>query len=278
MPPPAAAGEGAAKLPPPFPVVAPPKSGKAAPQIPHIAVSGEVAEQEKPAAPEKIPLWKKKSVQIGGLAAVLVLGVGGFFGFKMLTAPPPPPPVVVKPKPATPAGATAAKPAAPLPDVANKPAQAGPALSETQAAIAHAPVNAVNKAQSAIEARKNSGQSRDAVGAITDGDAPAAPADKSAPKLSPGSTTIAPGVTATSSQVEATAEASQAFRSFINSAKISGVIAERNKTPMMIMNNRLTRVGDLVDSALGITFEGLDFDRKLILFKDKSGAIVTRRY
>jgi hypothetical protein len=266
------------KAPPLFPVVAPPKTGTSAPPIPHLAVSGAVVEQETPAAVAKVPLWKKKPFQIGALAAVLVLGVGGYFAFtKIFAPPPPPPPVVVKPKPA-PAVAKPAAAAATLPAAANKPAQSGPALSETQSAIAHAPVNAINKAQAVINARKNSGQSRDAVGAITDGeDAPAKPGETPAPKTTPGSRSIAPGVTATTSEVEATAEASAAFRAFVANAKISGVVVQQGRSAVMMINNRLARVGETVEAPLGVTFDGYDVEKNLIIFKDKSGAIVTRR-
>jgi len=254
------------------------------PPIPHIAVTGEVAEQERPAVPAAVPIWKKPAVQIGALAAVLVLGAGLYFGvplYKKLTAPPPPPPVVAKPKPAAPAPATVAN----LPAVANKPAAPppapaaapGPALSDTQAAIAHAPLNAINKAKDVIAKREGSGQGRDAVGAITDGDTPP-PAGKPAPKVSEGASNIAPGISATNGNVESVADASVAFRTFIANAKITGVVAQQGRTPLMVINNRLTRAGDTVDAALAITFEGLDFDRKLIIFKDKTGAVVTRRY
>ena len=76
--------------------------------------------------------------------------------------------------------------------------------------------------------------------------------------------------------IEAAADTSTAFRTFIANAKISGVF---QGTPARVMfNGRLARAGDTVEPTLGITFDGLDPDRKLILFKDKSGAVVTRRY
>ena len=48
--------------------------------------------------------------------------------------------------------------------------------------------------------------------------------------------------------------------------------------PRVMLNNRLVRGGDSVDSSLGITFERLDPEKKLLIFRDKSGAVVTRRY
>lgn len=231
------------------------------------------------AVPEtKAPLWKSKKIQIGALAAVLVLG-GGFFAFTKFMAPPPPPPVVVKPKAAaTPA---APKAAAPSPALANKPAQAQatPGLSETQNAIAHAPVNAINTAKDVVGKREGSGQGREAVGAITEGETPAAPVAKSAeaPQAGATSSTIAPGVKATNDDVLAVAEASPAFRSFVANAKITGVFGA-NETARTTLNGRLVRYGDVIDSSLGISFDGYDYDKRQLIFKDKSGATVVRRY
>jgi hypothetical protein len=278
FPPPPGAGA-PAKLPPPFPVVAPPKTGKTMPPIPHIAVSGEVAEVEVPKPRERIPFWKKTIVQIGALAALLIVGGVGYF---LSSRPPPPPPVVVKPKPAAPTTpAAAATTPANAAVVANKPAvQPTPGLSETQNAIAHAPVNAINKANDVIAKRVGSGQGRDAVGAITDGDAAVSPGDKPAKPAGPQtfatSTAIAPGVSATNDNVSAAAEASPAFRSFVANAKIGGVF--QGNPPRLLINGRTVRGGDTVDNGLSITFDSVDSDKKMILFKDKAGAVVTRRY
>ena len=36
--------------------------------------------------------------------------------------------------------------------------------------------------------------------------------------------------------------------------------------------------GDTVDSQLGITFDSVDAERNLVIFKDATGAIVGKRY
>ena len=59
-------------------------------------------------------------------------------------------------------------------------------------------------------------------------------------------------------------------------AKISGTVG--GATPRALINGRLVRSGDVVESTLGITFEGFDPEKNQITFKDKSGAIVTRRF
>jgi hypothetical protein len=263
--------------------VAPPKSGKTTPPIPHISVTGEVAEPETLPLPKPVkpPLWKNKVVQIGAIAAVLVLGAGGYLAYSKLFAPPPPPPPKPKapaPTAANPAGAAPAKPtpAAPAPDSAQKPAApaGGQKLSDTQAAIAHAPVNAINKAQAAVDARKASGQSRDGVAAITSGE----PSAEKPAALQPAAAPIAPGLAATTGEVEAAPEASPAFRAFVANAKITGVFQGAGNTARVMFNSRIARVGDVLDPGLGVTFEGYDSDKKLLAFKDKNGATVTRRY
>lgn len=246
----------------------------------------------EPGAPKtRVPFWKKRFFKYAVVVVLLVSFsvikyVAGAFGRaagdaihdKIVAKPAATPPAA-----ATVAASTPAAPA-PVPALANKPAQPAPptpGLSETQNLIAHAPVNAINKAKDVIAKREGSGQGRDAVGAITDGDAPAPPADKpaphaAAPQTVATSSSIAPGVSATNSEVMAASEASPAFRSFVANAKVNGVF--QGATPRVMLNGRLTRAGDTVDTSLGITFDSIDPEKKTILFKDKSGAIVTRRY
>lgn len=247
------------------------------PPIPHIAAPNEPALPEPVVArPVKAPIWKNRKVQIGAALGILIGAAGGAW-FVLRPAPmPPPPPKAVKPAVAAPKAAAPA----PTPAIADKPAAPAPALSETQAAIAHAPVNAINKAKDVVGKREGSGQGRDAVGVITDGEAPKAPASRPATRAPvatvAGSSSIAPGVSATNSDVAAESEASPAFRSFVANAKVSGVF--QGNPPRVMLNGRLARGGDTIDSNLGVIFDGVDPDKKLLIFKDKSGATVTRRY
>jgi hypothetical protein len=265
--------------------VAPPATGKTAPPIPHIAVTSEAPVEEVP-PPKKKP-EKSRAFKMGvagaGLAALLVLAGGGYFVWTNYISPPPPPPppVAAKPKAAAPATAPvtasiATKPAAPL------------TPSDTANAIAKIPVNAINKTKEVINTRRESGQLD--VDAITDGTTPpatgapsnatkaatAAPATAAPKPVVNSSATLAPGVSATAGEVEAVVEAAPAFRSFVANTKITGVIAG---TPSrIILNGRLARAGDVVDSTLGVTFDRIDVERKQLVFKDKTGAVVTKKY
>jgi uncharacterized protein YfiM (DUF2279 family) len=197
-----------------------------------------------------------------GLAAILVLG-GGFYGYIMFMAADPapaPPPVATKaPPPASPA------------------AQPGPTPSGTLNAIAAAPINAVNKAKEAVAA----GQAR--VDAGLDGGEPPATtgspiADKVAatPKTVPTPTAVSPGLAATTELIAAP-EATAAFRSFVANAKVSGAGVVQG-TARAFINDRLTRGGEMVDIGLGIAFEGIDAEKRTLLFRDRSGATVSRKY
>lgn len=269
---PAVTNAGAPKAPPPFPVVAPPAGAKPPSAVPHVTVKSEVppAERETPVI---AATGKRKNTRLAllALAAVLVLGGAGFYAWQTFLAAPPVP-IVVKKAPA-PVITPKASPAATATPAPNTPAGTP---SETLNKIAHAPANAIQKAQDAIAARRESGQSRvDAAAAGLDlPDKPAVPAPGSAgtTMTTSGSRAVAPGVTA-STELQAAAEASPAFKSFVANAKVSGVVATR-----AIINGRLTRAGETIDAGQGITFEGYDSEKNQLLFKDRSGATVSRRY
>jgi hypothetical protein len=87
---------------------------------------------------------------------------------------------------------------------------------------------------------------------------------------------LAPGVTATTEAVKAVRNASADFRAFVATARITGVY--QGTPARAFINGRLVRTGEVVDSALDITFDSVDADTKNIVFKDASGATVSRRY
>jgi len=58
--------------------------------------------------------------------------------------------------------------------------------------------------------------------------------------------------------------------------RISGVF--QGAPPRALIDGRTVRAGEVVNAALGITFERIDAPRKLIVFRDRSGATVMRRY
>lgn len=233
-------------------MVAPPPTGKATPPVPHVAVNAEAAEPEKPvpAPPPKRRRGRSRRLAILSGVAVLVLGGGGFFAFRMLTEEPPPPPPKAKAK-------------APAPSTPQTTAEK----------LAQTPKNAINKAQEVVTTKREGTQ---ATTEVLASDSPAAKAaNQPAPKAATTMTSVAPGVSA-STKIEAAPEASPAFRSFIASVRVSGVF--QGTPARAVINGKLTQQGDTVDSLLGITFEGVDTERRMLVFKDKSGATASRKY
>ena len=89
-------------------------------------------------------------------------------------------------------------------------------------------------------------------------------------------TNVGRNVVATTDQVEAAPEANSAFRSYVANAKVSGVF--QGTPARAVINGKLTRAGETADPGLGIMFDSLDPEKRLLIFKDKSGATVSRRY
>jgi hypothetical protein len=239
-------------------------------------VKADVPQASAPPAPEPQEKKRVSKLAIFGLATVVVLG-GAFawmkFGAAFPAAAPP-----KQPASATSVANAPKSTSTPAPAVA---ASANP--SEALNVLAHAPKNAINKAQDVVTGQRAKEQAR--VDAIAEGEEPP---KKSAPAATPsvnpaGSSTksatavraIAPGVSATT-EVGTSAGASAAFSSFVANAKIGGVA--EGAAPKVFINGRLARMGETVDASLGIVFERLEPEKRLLVFKDRTGAIVTRRY
>jgi len=70
--------------------------------------------------------------------------------------------------------------------------------------------------------------------------------------------------------------ASAGFFFWVVKLNVSGIT--QSKPARLLLNNRLTHEGDEVNRSLGIVFAQLDSANKLLIFKDATGAIVTRSY
>jgi hypothetical protein len=271
---------GRPKTPPPFPVLAPTQgSGTRSPIPIHIRAPESKAGQEALlplGVPIGAPMRPKKKKKLGlfvGLVALLAVSAGGaFLTYQHFASEPPPPPkAAAKPKAKQPGG--------------------GPTPSTTLNAIAAAPGKMIADAQNAIANRRTGEQGR--VDAMSNGNeasgqrairtplpgelggrTAAAPAAPSLGRVS-ATTALAPGVT-TTTEVRASAEASPAFRSFVADAKVSGVY--QGSPPRAFINNRLIKVGQMVEEGLAISFDGIDAENRMLLFKDRTGARVSKQY
>jgi cytoskeletal protein RodZ len=69
---------------------------------------------------------------------------------------------------------------------------------------------------------------------------------------------------------------SEAFRQFVINMRVNGVFQGENARAML--NGKMYHLGDVVDVKLGITFLKFDVENKQLVFRDMSGAIMTRRF
>ena len=67
-----------------------------------------------------------------------------------------------------------------------------------------------------------------------------------------------------------------AFRAWLAEVRIVGVVA--GDSPRAIVNGRLVRPGDVVDASQGIIFDGLDLERKEVVFRTNGGLFAGKAY
>ena len=246
---------------PPFPVVAQNAPATAATAPIHIRAPGVVPEVTPGgiAKPEQHPAFKWGIVLTLSAFAV-VLGGAGYLGWKFLA----PNPTEVSTPPAALPSQPASTPAAP---VVSSPSPTASPVTQPPVPTPSSPV-----AAGPVHAETPPGQNLMTPKPVMKPSGPPPLSQAS----SPVSTSVGPGVTAQTGVSISVSNASPAFRSFVANAKITGVFQGRN--PRAVINGRVTRVGETVDHPLGIIFHDIDPQRKQIIFKDRTGAITTRKY
>jgi len=239
---------------------------------------------------------EKKEKQKPGKNAVKLLlallfvaaGVFGVMGYNTWFAGDPEPvapPVVTRP---------AAKPAnAPAENLAaEKPAETASDVVAQPAVVAESPDslpgNVIAKAKEAIAA--NNTALVDPINEIlTPATAPVSkppvenpaatppPAANTSPAQEPASTAKIATTSAPAVPTPAPApDPSPAFRSYVVNLRISGVF--QGESARAMLNGKMYRLGETVDSKLGIIFLRLEPENKRIVFEDGRGAIMSRRY
>lgn len=146
-------------------------------------------------------------------------------------------------------------PAKEIPDAEAVAAKAAAAAARDQAAAA-----------AKIEADKAKAEA-----AAQDAPTPT-PATESVMAQSP----LATDVTVNNTHLDAAPAASPGFRAFVASASIGGVF--QGKPSRALINGTIVREGQVVESVLGVTFDRIDSDKKIIYFKDSTGAEVSKGY
>ena len=194
----------------------------------------------------------------------LILVVVGYYGYRALFA---------------------AKPAAPV-DVAPPAIASVPAKPLTAQAVGEMPAKLITKAQDTVIAKRASEQSR--IDPLAEGREPVAVTVATAPPAvvpkppvppeppEPTVTASLPKPPKVKEPPPPTPIASLAFRAWVDSAKITGVL--EGATPRAIINGRLARPGEPMDPTLGIVFARVDIGRRQIIFSDHSGAMVGKSY
>ncbi|MFM8335809.1 MAG: hypothetical protein ACKODK_09615 [Opitutaceae bacterium] len=259
--------------------MAAPAQEAAAPARPIVRTSGELAE------PKDVIQGKRTVFIVAGALGLILFAGGLYFAYSAFFGSEAPAPVAKK---STPAPAAAKTAAAPAPKTAT-PAPAAPPSTPVGKAKAVTETRAQAVAETAAPvAPAASTPTPSAPPAAAAANAPASPAPaatatpaaaatpKSVTETATARTTIAKGVTATTNLEQAGADASVEFRTFVANAKISGVF--QGTPARAVINGRLARSGETVDAALGIVFDRIDADRRHIVFRDRTGATVTRRY
>lgn len=100
-------------------------------------------------------------------------------------------------------------------------------------------------------------------------------------KIAPLPPPPAPSASASTSKggiqvVVANSAAAAAFRVWIDGVRISGVVL--GESPRAIINGRLVRPGDVVDASEGIVFDGVDVERKQVVFRNRTGLFASKPY
>jgi len=182
---------------------------------------------------------------------VVALGVFGFIGYKLLRSDAP---------------LTAAAPAQPAtpPEPAVKP---GSLVVESPQSTAG---KLVAKAEAAVAAH-NSAHTEGTTEVLGDPTVPSTEA--AAPAIEPPPVVIAPPAAPV---VVPPPEPSPAFRAYVVNLKVSGVF--QGESARAMFNGKLYRLGEVVDSKLGIVFARIDPETKHLIFEDSKGAIMMRRY
>jgi hypothetical protein len=140
--------------------------------------------------------------------------------------------------------------------------------------IASGPGKLVDKAQNAI-ANHRSGEQAKVDAAITGLEEPT-PTPTPATISVMAESQLTTDIKVNSTRLDAAPAASAEFRAFVANASIGGVF--QGTPSRALVNGVIVREGQTVNAALGISFDRIDSVKKVIFFKDASGAEVSKSY
>jgi hypothetical protein len=192
-------------------------------------------------------------VQKAGIAVlVLAIAVGGVFTYRIFF----PAPARVVPIKSPPVAKPAHAEQKPTADVISK--------------VANAPGKLIDSGQNAIAAKRQAEQAR--IDALANGEEAPTPTPQEVMEKAK----LTKDVEVNNAPIVAAPTASAEFRAFVANAGIGGVF--QGKPSKALINGKVTREGQVVDSELGIVFDRIDAEKKIIYFKDANGAEVSKNY
>lgn len=183
--------------------------------------------------------------KVGLLVVVLGIGIGGYFSFRIFFPEE-------------------------TPDVKIK-------LLSVKPGDGKKPLDASSKSPSGLPANQ---PVKVEVPAIVDDDVTPTPTPTPVPsgpnQIVMGDSSITSDVKVGNTPLDAAPAASAAFRNYVANANIGGVY--QGSPSRALINGTIVREGQVIDGALGIAFERIDARRKIIFFKDYTGAEVSKNY
>jgi hypothetical protein len=246
-PPTPSPSSGTADLPPPVPKFA----IRAKPLSESAEVAKVAAEDDDEPAPRRSALGR---ILVYPLALVVL--IAAFVAYRKFFHSPTPPPA--------PVAATPQRPSTP---------------SQTLNDLSSAPARAIAKAKETIAKAEERQSQRTEEVSVDSTPRPVHRTEKPVEKpAAPATSTtqLSPGITATTTAKDVAGDARPEFRNWVAQAKISGVF--QGATPRALINNRTVLAGQVVDEVLEITFDGIDPTGKNLVFRDRSGSSVLRKF
>jgi hypothetical protein len=201
---------------------------------------------------------------LAGIVLFVLVIAAAIYGFRVLSKN--------HPKPAGHAGT-------PTPAAASAPEQTPP---QTAPKLVEKPVSAagkaVAKARDVIAAQDKLEKEQGVTSVLEE---PAAPITPKSPAMS-GQTTHAPIAAGQQDAPHAVTEPeppplpSDAFKNYIIGLRVSGVFQGENARALL--NGKMYHLGNMLDPVRKIEFYKIDADAKQLIFRDDTGAIVSRHY
>jgi hypothetical protein len=224
-----------------------------------IVKPGSVKPGVKPGKPAVV-LRKRPSLgpvaKAGIGVLVLAVTVGGFFFYRIFF-PAPTPVVAIK--------------APPIAKVVPKVSAA-----DLLAKVSATPGKLVDNSEAAIAARQAAQAKADALANGQDAPTPTPANANVASQSVMAQANLTTDVKVNNALIEAAPAANTQFRTFVANASIGGVF--QGTPSKAIINGRIVREGQVVESQLGIMFDRIDAAKKTIYFKDATGAEVAKAY